>query len=187
MVTLIEAIVCLPMDFLPFWQNAVNVFLVQMCPLFSCCLCSFSSAHWERMTLLSRPIHWQAHLVWHYRSLWSEAMALFQVTRTADSQARTQLPRVAFCCCVAQMYGGAVKKRSGRKRSRGIRSGMTDGRMKRCRAGQTDSWNRLSVWLAEKEEPVRLLPCHHGYQVEQLAASLGEPHRLWYKVEVGHH
>lgn len=72
------------------------VFAVQMCLLFSCCLFSFSSAHWERMTLLSQPSLWQAHLVWHYEALWSEAAALFQVARAAECQATTPLLRVAF-------------------------------------------------------------------------------------------
>lgn len=90
-------IICLQMGLSAFWQHPVSCFsgadvsIVQLL-----CLCSFSSAHWEGMTLLSQPSHWQAHLVWHYGALWSEATALFQVTRTADYKARTQLPRVAF-------------------------------------------------------------------------------------------
>lgn len=90
-------IVCLPMGISPFWQQPASCFpgadvsIVQLLRL-----CSLWSAHWEGMTLLLWPSHWQVYLVWHYRALRSEATALFWVARAADYQARTPLPRFAF-------------------------------------------------------------------------------------------
>lgn len=132
---------------LHFGSSRSLVFLVQMCPLFSCCVCVHSHRPIERGWLYCHSLAtgkptW-CDITKHYGV---RPWLCFRSPEQLTARQGQNCPGLLLFCCRPQMCGGEVKGRSGWKRVQGRGWEMTDGRMESCQAIQNDSWNRLSIY-----------------------------------------
>lgn len=133
----------------PFWQRKVScIFLVQMCPLFSHCVCVHSRRPIERgddFIVTASPLASTPGVTLR-NIMVTRPRLCFRSPEQLTARQGHSGPGVAFFCCEAQANGGAVEEKSVWTGAQGRGWEMTDGRMEWCQAGQNDSWNRLSIY-----------------------------------------